>query len=196
MALHKSHNLLLVNIPVSQDTVSYQFVMNTITKAWCRFTNWNASCWVTHGADLYFAGGTTVYKAWVGNSDAGAPIVGTVAQAYSYLGTRGQKNVALVKPNVGMNNSVTAIMSLDSDFKTFDGQTNIIYSPATVSSLWGIDNWDQAIWSSSSLQLDPKWTTVPGNLGYMHSFRMQLTSSTADFSWTSTDYIVRPAGLI
>jgi hypothetical protein len=109
MLTHGASNMLLVNVPVTQDTLSYQFVMNTITKAWCRFTGWNASCWTEFGGDIYFASGLKVIKANIGANDSGQPIIGVCAQAYSSLGVNAQKEITLVRPNFGFTGAAQLI---------------------------------------------------------------------------------------
>ncbi len=47
-------NYLLINLQDSNSASSVQFVMNTITGAWCKFTNQNAIHWVVWNNDLYF----------------------------------------------------------------------------------------------------------------------------------------------
>lgn len=197
MQLHKTANLLIVNIPVSTDTQSYQFVMNTTTKAWCRFTGWNAACWAELAGDLYFAGGTQVSKAWTGITDAGSPIIGTVIQAYNPMGMKGmQSSISLVRPLFGVLGSAAITMALDNDFQTFNGQTQITYQPVTTGGIWDVGLWDTAIWSGSIASYQPAWQTVPNNPGYMHAFRMQVSTSQGAFTWTATDYAVRPAGIL
>ena len=196
MVLHKTKNMLVVNAPVSADVLSYQFVMNTITGAWCRFTNWNASCWAVLDDDIYFAGGTTVSKAWTGFNDAGTPIIGQVAQAYSYLGSRGQKAITLARMNFSLGGSLTLQMTLDTDFRTFSGETTIGYTATSTGALWDAGLWDTGLWDGGDQTIDPKWETLPGELGYQHSFRMQVTTSQSAFSWTSTDFAWRPAGIL
>jgi hypothetical protein len=186
----------LVNIPVSQDVLSYQFVMNTITKKWCRFTGWNASCWADLNGLLYFAGGTTVYQAWTGTTDSNTPITGTCLQAYSSLGFNLQKEVALVRPNIGLAGAAQISLALDADFKTFDGETLFSYSPASSGAIWDASLWGVGLWDGGYALFEPKWTTVPGNLGYLHSFRLQITTSSGNFVWTSTDFAVRAAGIL
>lgn len=193
---HRSKNMLLINVPVSQDTLSVQFVMNSITQAWCRFTNWNASTWATLGDDLYFAGGRVVAKAFQGFNDNGTPITGVVAQAYSPLGYRGQKNISLARPNFGQSAALTFVAALDNDFKTFQGQTTINYASTATGAIWDTSLWNTGIWDSGATVIEPRWQTIPNNLGYLHSFRLQITSSTSSFFWTSTDYAYRPAGIL
>jgi hypothetical protein len=198
MVAHDDQHMLLVNIPVSQSDplVSYQFVMNTITKAWCRFTGWNANCWVIFNNQIYFGSDNKVRLAWVGTDDAGTPIVAQAAQAYSRLGRYGQKKISLVRPNVAFSSGVTLQMALDADFKTFSGQTTITYMPSSVGAFWDIDLWDTGVWDGGTQILDPKWTTVPADMGYLHSFRIQFTTSTAAVTWTSTEFAHQSGGII
>jgi hypothetical protein len=196
MTAYRSANFLVVNIPLQEDVISYQFVMNTITGAWCRFTGWNARCWALFGTDLYFAGGTKVSKAWQGTSDAGVAITGTVAQAYNSLGFNSQKNISLVRPNIAVAGSATLIMAIDDDFKVFDGQTQVTFASLSTAAIWDSSLWDTGIWDIGLTAVEPKWLTVPSNPGYLHSFRLQLTTSIASFSWTSTNYAFRPAGIL
>lgn len=196
MITHKTASLLVVNVPVSMDTLSYQFVMNTITGAWCRFTGWNSMAWATLGDDLYFAGGTKVYKAWTGVSDDGLAIQGTLVQAYTPLGQRTQKNVTLVRPNIGVNAQANVVMSLDADFRTFAGQTQISYVGATPTGVWDVSLWDSGLWDSSAPVFESHWQTIPGELGYLHSLRLQVTTSVSTFVHTSTDFAYKPAGIL
>jgi hypothetical protein len=189
-------SLLIVNIPVSQDTLAYQFVMNTITKKWCRFTGWNATCWAEIGGDLYYAGGTTVTKAWSTLTDNGAPITISCYQAYAALGAYHQKSISLVRPNFGMAGATTIIAALDADFKTFQGQTQFTYVPDVGGAVWDVDLWDTGLWDSGISLWEPRWTTIPNDLGYLHSFRLQVTTSNGNFVWTSTDFAIRGAGIL
>lgn len=196
MQVFQSESLLLVNVPVSPDTLAYQFVMNTITKRWCRFTGWNATCWAEVDGNLYFAGGTSVRKAWVGTEDEGEPITVTCLQAYSALGSYQQKNVTMLRPNFGMAGATQVSLALDTDFKTFGGQTIFTYVPVTGGAIWDSSLWDTGLWDGGTSLWEPQWTTVPGDLGYLHSFRLQITSSAGNFVWTSTDFAIRGAGIL
>ena len=196
MVLHKRAGFLLVNVPATQNTVSYQFVMNTVTKAWCRFTGWNASCWADFNGDIYFASDKTVCLAWNSTSDAGNPITGTVYQAYSPLGYGGQKEVSLCRPNFNLSAAAQFAMALDADFQTFGGQTVFTYNPGSAGGIWDTSLWDSGIWDALGSSYESKWTTIPGNLGYLHSLRLQITTSSGNFDWTSTNYAFRPAGIL
>lgn len=196
MTVHKKQSALIVNVPISADTVSYQYVMNTITGAWCRFLSWNASCWTVSGSDVYYGGGTVVRKAWVGTSDNGVAISAQISQSYNSYGYSGQKNLSMVRPNISVAGSATLAMAFDADFKTFGGNTQVTYFPLSSSALWDTSLWGTGTWDGGATSVEPRWLTVPGELGYLHSFRLQLTTSTASFSWTSTNFAYRPAGIL
>lgn len=195
MILHKSANLLLVNIPVTSLSISYQYVMNTTTRRWCRFTNWNGFCWAILGDGLYFGAATTVEKAWTGTSDKGVAIQGTVAQAYNTLGDRDQKRIGMVRPIFQNSSTVSVRLSLDADFKTFPDFTEVNYSNMD-SGVWDTSLWDAGVWSSEEGNIEPRWHTVPGDMGYLHSFRLQITSSTSIFDWVSTRFLFQTGGVL
>lgn len=62
--------LVVFNIPDAGGTTYSQYVLNIITKAWCKFTGWNAMCWARFDDEIFF-GGTdgVVYKAFDGYTD-------------------------------------------------------------------------------------------------------------------------------
>lgn len=92
-------NMLIINIQASgSDPV--QFVMNTRTKSWWKWTNIISYYWATFNKELYFAGLSTagkgkIYKAWNGYFDESEESEG-VAQsrtiklrpAYNYFGDK------------------------------------------------------------------------------------------------------------
>jgi hypothetical protein len=67
IVLAPNNNKLLINVPTGGGEY-YQYVMNTITGAWCRFTGLNASCWAYWDDQLWSV---------MGSSDIGNPVVGS-----------------------------------------------------------------------------------------------------------------------
>lgn len=190
-------NALIVNIPQSVDGVSVQYVMNTITKAWCSFSGWSTNCMAVFKNELYQATGTNTYKAWVGTSDAGTPITGTMQMAYDKLDYNYQKNVSLVRPNIAVDNAATLSLAFDTDFKIFSGNSSVTsYTPPGGTALWDTGIWSTSVWTAGLVPLAASWTTVPNIPGYLLSFRLQLTTSSSKFSWTSTDFLVKRAGIL
>jgi len=199
MVVHKSASALIVNIPVATDSVSYQFVMNTITKAWCRFTGWNASCLAEYQGNFFFASGHVVYQGWSGVSDSGSAIQGTIAQAYNNFGSNSGLQITSIMPYIQASGQLAISYAVDTDFVT--SAANNLQTYQIQSAAWDISLWDQAEWSStgdinSTDFVVPQWMTVPSKPGFMHSLRMQITSSTGNIAWTATQLLVKPAGFL
>ena len=83
---------LIVNVPLSI-RLSYQFVMNLNTGAWCRFKGWEATCMSVSEGRLFFAMENKVFEGWTGTNDDGNAITAVAAQAYGYgpSRTKGKK---------------------------------------------------------------------------------------------------------
>lgn len=131
----------LVNVPIST-TQSHQYVMNTITGAWCKFTGMNARSWTVYGDALYF--GTPngkVYKAddglfdtdienwdeeavpweqwtetWGSTSETQIDIDGETRQAFSNLGTPRIKQVTAARPIITGGGDLSVGLAIEADF--------------------------------------------------------------------------------
>lgn len=196
MQIYYEANMLILNIPTGDYTTSEQFVMNLTTKAWCRFTGWNAACFAVLGKTLYFASGTSVKIGWTGNSDDGAAIQAEVVQAYNKLGVNGQKTITLVRPHVVLQNKAVISAAFDTDFKSAKSSTEISYTVPNNSGIWDASFFNAAVWATDEVPLFPTWVEVPNDLGFLHAFGLRVISSTASFKWTATNYLLRPAGVL
>lgn len=192
---HPTKNCLMINIPVAEGVYSNQFVMNDITKAWCRFNGWNFDCMGQLGDNIYGALGSVVYKTWSGFSDAGIAISGNCWSAYLTLGS--QLQITLVRPQISVQGSITLQTSIDTDFALFSGVNDInSLSYNNIGSLWGIGHWDSSLWSTGLIPIGGKWLTCANRPGTFHSFRLQCATSTSTVAWTSTDYALLIAGIL
>ncbi len=99
--------LTIVNVPFNAGadqpfvTSTFQFVMNTITGAWAKFTGITANCWEVDATDNVFFGANdgTVYKWDVTSSDNGNPIECICKTAYSSFGNSPQfKRYTAIQP--------------------------------------------------------------------------------------------------
>jgi len=196
IALHPTQSVVIVNVPMIEGSSSVQFVMNDLTKMWCRFTGWDADCWGVFGDNLFSAMGTTVYQNWTGTSDAGDSIQGLCQQAYMSIGPQ-QKVINLVRPNLTLQGSLTIQTAIDTDFALFngDGHDSLI-SFSSGFNLWDQGIWDTAVWSGGQVPVSSAWLTNSNNPGFFHSFRLKCTTSTASISWVSTDFIFERAGIL
>ena len=105
--LFPTQSALLVNIPITEDGMHEQYVMNTITKAWCKFTSWYAEDLAEFNNELYYVEGTKVVKAWTGENDNGSNITASAKCAFNYLGDNVQmciRDRARAKTEAEVNN--------------------------------------------------------------------------------------------
>lgn len=151
----------LFNVPHGGDTY-YQYVVNTQTGAWCKFTGQNALCWSLFNGDLYFgsATGGTVKKADIGVSDDGANINWKVKPAFNYFGSRGvQKLFNMCRPHFRSNGAVAIAIDLNVDFADIN-PTSVPTTPTLNAATWDVSNWDEANWADEAYIAD--WITVHG----------------------------------
>jgi len=123
-------NFAVCNIPVTAETVSYQYYMNTLSQAWCRRTNQNAFCWAVFNDELYFGGlSGRVFKADYGDFDEdpaneGDPLSRPckLRPAYNYLGDRvGNKHFVAVRPLMKESEGLSITVNADVDFNDTPG---------------------------------------------------------------------------
>lgn len=173
--------LAVLNIPTVSSSSAMQFVMNTITGAWCRFLNIDAQCWELYNDFLYF--GSTdgrVYKWDVGSGDYTGDedlgITATVQTAFNYFDTRGwKKRFTAIRPIINTDGStVLPGVGLNVDF----GNNGHISTPSTINTphaLWDVAKWDVAMWPDNS-NLVANWTTVDG-IGQCASIITSVTTT-------------------
>lgn len=193
--------LLLVNVPVISrqadgNVYSYQFVMNTQTKAWCRFTGMPSEVWCAHDGELYYALHNKVFKAWTGQTDAlSGAIDGRAKQAFFYPAGRGRPSrITLLRPIfTASNGSVSVQLSLDTDYD----ESSSAYSQVTYSqgvAVWDQSRWDEAYWTASSTIA--KWRSVNHTPGRAAAIRLRFLGRGVTMSWNATDMILQAADIV
>jgi len=179
-------NMLLINVPIALGSQE-QYVMNTITKAWCRFTGWNANCFAIFNDELYFGGSGVVCKAWNGFTDNAASISGEAAQAFSYFGNPGQtKRFTMMRPLLATTGSVSLQASMNIDFSTQSNYSPLSLTPITYAT-WDAATWDTSPWADS-LTISQQWQGVAG-VGYSGGVEIEAMTNGVDCRWISTDIV-------
>jgi hypothetical protein len=93
VVLHPEGQKLLINVPAVANDSSYQYVMNTQTKAWSTFgkfaSSWDAFCFETTKDTLWWGGNGVLAQADSGLDDDGSAIIFDAKQAFSYFGSLG-----------------------------------------------------------------------------------------------------------
>lgn len=184
-------NAVWINVPVGDD-VQEQYVMNTITKSWTRFTGWGANCWELYNDDPYFGGDGFVGLAWDSTyADDGTNINTSILQAFNYFGDRGTvKYFTRARTSILSTGSPSIQIGLNVDFDIFPNSTPIVFTPV-VPGLWDVGLWDVATWGQSLL-IRNNWSGITG-IGYCGALQFSSASQGIQIEWASTD-IVYQAG--
>jgi hypothetical protein len=184
---------MIVNVPQAEDGTHVQYVMNTITKAWCKFTGWDAECFAVFNNELYYADGTVVYKAWTGTGDAGANIVLYGKQAFNYFGDKGTiKHFDMFQPVMAVNSTFSYLTDIDVDFR--DNEMTGVATYSVVSrSTWDSSKWDESYWSAG-LDIVKEWTSPTENVGYCAAGKLKIATNTLTIQWMSSNYMYRAGG--
>lgn len=187
-------NIPILNYPTRNIVYSYQFVMNTMTGAWCRFTGMHAEAWLAFDGKVYFALHNNVNEAWTGASDNGGTITGVCKTAFSPLGSYSNKQVKMVRPIIQASASVSLRLGIDTDFADNSLQaSNVNYLQAL--SRWDQSAWNGSVWNGSSLTIS-RWQTVNARLGRTAALRLRMEAKDVTMTWIATDFIVEGGGLI
>ena len=181
------NNAVYVNVPVSAGQ-QVQYVMNNITRSWCRFTGWAANCWEIFDNQSYFGGNGVVCKAWTSTfTDNASDIQTNSLQAFNYFEARGQKKIfTRGRPSIFTNGEPSIFVGINTDFDTSDRTAALSFSPTTFG-LWDTGVWDTALWGSG-LSITNNWQGITGE-GYCGAVNLKSSSSGVQIQWASTDIV-------
>lgn len=184
LELHPTGRKLLLNVPVIENSTSRQWVMNSQTGAWCKFTGWEAFCMRSTKDTLYFGGAGVLAKADTGKNDAGNPIAAKSKQAFSYLGRRGvQKEMKMARPILTIDGPVTLRISTDVDFQDTEARS-VVPIGGNAGDPWETA-WDVA-WSGAPTVFR-QWMGVRG-VGFVAALNLNITASGVSVQWAATDF--------
>lgn len=182
-------NALIINVPKAEDGAHEQYVMNTISKSWCKFTGWHAEDFAVFNGELYFCRGGRVYVAWVGPDDYatsfnvgdGVNIVYAAQQAYLDFGTPALKKPHMLMPVMELSRSVAFETGIDTDFasRTDTGTTTVSTSGR---SRWGVSTWGTGRWGSGT-SIQRGWGGTASWPGRWLSGKVRIVSDDVSGKW-------------
>ena len=169
---------LILNIPTVENSTAKQYVMNTLTGAWCEFDNHNANCFLVFNDALYFgANNGRVFKADNSSADIDTAITAVGQTAYQALFTAGNiKRLSMVQPLITTSGDARPSVGVSVDFQ----ETSVLSTQsgaASSSALWDSAAWDSNLWGGASVFVSD-WTSTPA-LGRFSSIKFQATIGTA-----------------
>ena len=186
--VHPARSALIVNVPTAEDGTHEQYVMNTITKSWCKFTQWNAEDFGILNGELYFTTGTTVVKAWTGAIDGTSNIEAYAKTAFSYFGNEGQlKRFTMFRPVLTVNGSLSFFTDIDVDFNNTPIIGTATYT-TSASATWDSALWDAGLWAAGP-EVVKLWTSPDEYEGYCAAGKIKIATNSLTIQWASCDYI-------
>ena len=195
-------NKLIINVPLSPDnTVARQYVMNTITGAWCKFTGWNATCFEVFNDALYAIIGTSVYSMdiqqtndFVSSTSTGQLIQATAKTSFQYVGGRNaQKSYKMVRPLIIAAGPMVPVVGVNVDFRD-DALTGTASVLPGNNAVWDTAKWDAGLWAAESI-LYANWLSVSG-IGYCAAVKMIVQANNQFCRWQGFDIMYETGGLL
>ncbi len=184
---------LIFNIPVLQESDSRQFVMNTISGAWCRFTAVNALTHAIYNGSRYIGVNGKVMRADETFADSGSPISGEIQQPWSYAGVRGRdKHFKQFRVKIRSDSAVEVALGLGVDFVD-----PIVQTPGTATrplgAEWDVAQWDVDFWAGG-LSNFAEWRGAHRK-GFNASILAKTQTNGAEVQFLSSDILYEVASI-
>lgn len=191
-------NMLLVNVPASGGINGnyYQFVMNTDTGKWTRFTGQNGIAWELRDKRLYF--GTydgRVMLADEGTLDDGEPIKYDCRQAYNYFDDgkgMGAADKQFHFATFIVQADGTPGLSAELNINFEDDQPDYVGSLAGAGGgTWDTSDWDSSDWGG--IGLTQNFTVPFGKIGFAASIWLRAFMGGSSLKWYATRVVCERA---
>lgn len=187
-------NMVILNVPTQEGQYQEQYVMNTITGAWCQFKGWSANCWELFNDALYFGGNGFVGKAWDTNADNSVAIAATCQQAFNYYKTPGQiKRFTMMRPTLFTNGSPSIQGAINVDFDLSPPTSNLAVS-SNLGAVWDTAIWDSAFWQDE-VGVSRAWQGATG-IGYAGGVRLDSSTAGLQLQWVATEVVMEPGAIL
>jgi hypothetical protein len=193
--VYPGRSALIVNIPISEGGEHEQYVMNTITKSWCKFTEWDAEDFAIMNGQLYYVTGTKVVQAWSGTIDGVNDIIAYGKTAFNYFGSVGsQKKFRMFRPVLSVNGNISYLTDIDVDFQ--EGQVNGTASYSVTSGAqWDVTDWDEGLWAAG-LEIVKQWTSPAEWNGYCASGKIKVATNSLTVQWMACDMMFERGNIL
>lgn len=187
---------LFVNVPVSTGSLQKQHVMNTDTKAWCTYGEFEsrleANCFAIHDNKIYYGGSTYVRRAEYGTSDYGADIQVDLKQAPTHFGYPGRlKKMNLMRPHVLSDGELPLAFGMNMDFN--NDPPSSVPTPTAISwPEWDIATWDDYYWGDGPRPFSTRQTA--NGIGTYAQLRVKGNVNSETIRLIATDFAFQVGG--
>lgn len=180
---------VLLNVPIQEGETQQQYVMNTLTGAWCQFTNQNANCWCVFKDNLYFGGNDGYVKmADTTGQDITEPVDAVGQGAYNYYQIKGRlKQWKMIQPLLTTDSSARPSLGISTDFR----DNAVLGTPSSAESVSAL--YDTAIYDTDVYAVESRsiadWATISGvgNSASIH-FRSRTGRESGVSIWGVSDW--------
>lgn len=187
-------NQLWLNVPINEGSNQQQYVMNTITGAWCNYTGWNANCMEMFDDEPYFGGNGYVAHAYYGGSDDGNNITALGLQAFNNFQSAGKlKRFTMSRPIFRTDGSPAIYAGINIDFDTSAPTTSLNFTPSSFAK-WDSALWDAGLWGGA-LSILQNWQGLNG-VGYYGAPIVKTAASNIQVRWVSTDIVIEGGAIL
>ena len=189
---YPKENQLIMNVPISTGE-EQQYVMNNITKSWCNFTGWSATCWELFNDNPYFGGNGYVALAWNGNADDSTDINGFALQSFQTYGTALQKQCKMIRYHIQSDGTPSVFGDVNVDYNLADEAAQLNFSISNYG-VWDTGLWDSAIWGSGLVPI-ANWQGAT-NIGYTFAPLLKTATQGIQLQWVATDLVFEAGGVL
>lgn len=196
LCLFEDLNMVILNVPAGNGA-NFQYVQNTITGSWAKFTGWNATCWLHSLSGLFFSAGNKIVRAWVGHLDNQSNINADVIASFQYYGNKAaNKYFTMVKPYLFSTGSPSVLYGLCPDFTQPEPQGQFNYSTPT-GMVWGQMVWGTAsmTWGGGLQPVAGGWHTV-GAVANTAAIRLKISNNGSDVRFMNWSIVYQDGGLL
>jgi len=177
---------MILNVPTGTGTFD-QYVMNTLTGAWCRFTGWNSYTFGFYGGNLFYGANGSVVRAWTGLSDQGTSITATLNTAFNTIGSAGaSKRFTMIRPLLQSNANPLARLGIDVDYAVTSALSGFVVTYA--GAVWDVGLWNVDLWAGEAVPVI-QWATV-GGIGRAVSVKMTTSTVGIDLQINGFDLMM------
>lgn len=193
--LHPANTMLILNVPHGTGGEFHQYVMNTITGAWCVFNGWKGYSFAEMNGNLYYgAAGGKVYRADTGSSDDGVAIVCNARTAYNYFEKYELKHWHNARLHMETIGNPELSVGFNIDYIEEEPSFVVSQVDAGDGELWDVATWDVAEWAGAT-EVRSQWADI-NDLGFTASTVVRVKSSASTVKWFATEYLFEYGGVI
>jgi hypothetical protein len=189
-------NMLVINVPLVTDSSAEQYVLNTKTGAWCKWTGMPALCWCLYNGDIIFgAPDGSVYRADSGSVDIFEDNISAKIQtAYSAHKRPGRKLWCMAKPLFISSSEFDYLLGTSVDYVPVILQ-GLINAPAQSGALWDVAVWDVDYWTGGDASF-AEWQALESNIGATGSVLIEGDFQGITWKLAAIDVVFQEGGIL